>query len=297
MKHVSKTIDPAEEAKSSVIVRRVCAGPVLPVGGAEDKSEGCEILARFVDLAGGAKARIAVIPAASSEPREAAKLYRRVFIEELNASSIDMIACADRHNANEPGLIDRLDSATGVFITGGDQARLVSGIVGTVLMEAIRKRNQEGMIVAGTSAGASILADHLLVGTSGVVDGASGDTAARRSMVDVGAGLGLIHDAVIDQHFSERGRIGRLLSVFATMPGLLAIGLDENTAALFRPEGTIEVIGSGSVTILDGVNATSDYFDRDPGDVLTVVDCSLHVLGPGQQFNTNDRRPLLLSTR
>src|SRR4051794_27969853 len=267
------------------VARRISSGPVMPIGGAEEKGHSAAILRRFVKLAGGAKANILLIPTASEDAAEAAERYYKAFVQELGANSCEPLLLADRDEANSPEIVNRLEDITGIFISGGGQARLVETLVGTVLMDAIRAANANGVIVSGTSAGASILADHLLVGGSGIGEDGSNSASPRRSMVDIGAGFGLMHDVTIDQHFSQRGRIGRLLSVFAAMPGLLAIGLDEDTAALVLPSGELEVVGSGSVTILDGRSSTSDYFDRKPGEVLTVLNSSMHVLGPGRRFD------------
>jgi cyanophycinase len=122
--------------------------------------------------------------------------------------------------------------------------------------------------------------------------GDSNDAAARKGMVELVAGFGLLQDVIVDQHFSQRGRMGRLLSVFAANPGLLGIGLDEDTAVLIDRDGMLEVLGSNMVTIIDGRDATSDYYEREVGEVLTVVRSSLHVLGPGRRFNLNSRQPV-----
>ena len=144
------------------------------------------------------------------------------------------------------------------------------------------------MIVAGTSAGASVVASHMLLGGTGV-GGNSADAAAKKGMVEMVAGFGLLQDLIVDQHFSQRGRVGRLLSVLAANPGLLAIGLDEDTAVVVTRDGVLEALGSGMVTVIDGLHTTSDYFARRPGEVLTVVDSGLHVLGPGRRFDFDAR--------
>lgn len=113
----------------------------------------------------------------------------------------------------------------------------------------------------------------------------SSDASARKGMVEVVGGFGLVQGVIIDQHFSRPGRMGRLLSAFAANPGLVGIGLDENTAALALEGGTLETLGKGMVTLIDGRNATSDDFERESGEVLTIADCSLHVLGPQRHFD------------
>lgn len=278
---------------SSTGARLVCQGPVMPIGGAEDKDgDGDEdILKRFVELAGGESARVVVIPTASEMPDEMGRKYIDVF-GTLGVGSVEVLDIREREDANGTAALDMLDGATGIFITGGAQARLVSLLAGTLSMERIRRRNAEGVVVGGTSAGASILASHMMLGGTGLA-GNSSDAAARKHMVDLAAGFGLLQDIIVDQHFSERGRMGRLLSVYAANPGLLSVGLDEDTAVVIDRDGILEVFGSGMVTIIDGRNAKSDYFEREVGEVLTVADSHLFVLGPGRRFDLNDRKVIM----
>ncbi len=279
---------------ASAPIRRLRQGPVMPIGGAEDKELGSEgeVLERFLELAGGSAARIVVIPTASRVADEVGSDYQKIF-GEMGASGVDVLQVEERLDANEPPALDLLGEATGIYISGGDQSRLVSLLAGTKTMEMIRMRNAEGIIVAGTSAGASILSSHMLVGGSGRA-GQSGTASAKKGMVDMVAGFGLLQDMIIDQHFSQRGRMGRLLSAFAANPGLLGIGLDEDTAVEIGQDGCLEVLGSGMVTIIDGRNSTSDYFEREDGEVLTVIDSHLFVLGPGRRFDLDSRRPVPL---
>ena len=275
--------------------RRVTQGPVMPVGGAEETEPGGEILERFVDLAGGKKARIAIIPTASDDPQRSGDGYATLF-REMGVREADWLRVERREDANGEPSLSLLREATGLFITGGDQARLVELLVGTLVMECIRMRNADGVIVAGTSAGASILSALMMDGGTGV-GGDSNESAARKGMVDVVAGFGLLQDIIIDQHFSQRGRLGRLLSVFAGTPGLIGIGLDEDTAVLIDREGTLEAVGSNMVTIVDGRNTISDYFDRQDGEVLTITGSSLHVLAGGRQFDVDARQAVGMETR
>ena len=272
--------------------RRVTQGPVMPVGGAEETEPGGEILERFVDLAGGKKARIAIIPTASDDPQRSGDGYATLF-REMGVREADWLRVERREDANGEPSLSLLREATGLFITGGDQARLVELLVGTLVMECIRMRNADGVIVSGTSAGASILSALMMAGGTGV-GGDSNGSAARKGMVDTVAGFGLLQDIIIDQHFSQRGRMGRLLSVFAGTPGLIGIGLDEDTAVLIDREGTLETLGSDMVTIVDGRNTISDYFDRDNGEVLTITGSSLHVLADGRRFDLTRRQAVAL---
>lgn len=277
---------------ASAPVRRLEQGPVMPIGGAEDHAMdgGDEILLRFVKLAGGKRARIVVIPTASENPGDVGDGYVKHF-QKMGASDAVALEIQDRTDANAGSALEQLERATGIYITGGDQARLVSYLAGTAVMESIRLRNAQGVVVAGTSAGASILGSHMVVGGTGL-NGDSNDATARKGLIEMVAGFGLLQDVIIDQHFSQRGRTGRLFSAFAANPGLIALGLDEDTAVVVTSDGTLEVLGSGSVTIVDGRHTTSDYFDRESGDVLTVIDSSFHVLGPTRCFDLDTRRPI-----
>lgn len=273
---------------ASAPTRRVFQGPVMPIGGAEETEPGGEILERFIELAGGKRARIAIVPTASDDPQRSGEGYAELF-RELGAKKADWLRVEERSDANAEEALQLLREASGIFITGGDQARLVELLVGTHVMECIRMRNADGVIVAGTSAGASILSALMMAGGTGV-GGDSNGSSARKGMVDIVAGFGLLQDMIIDQHFSQRGRMGRLLSVFAGTPGLIGIGLDEDTAVLIDREGTLEVLGSNMVTIVDGRDTTSDYFDREEGEVLTITGSSLHVLARGRRFDVDARR-------
>jgi cyanophycinase len=274
--------------------RRVTQGPVMPIGGAEETEPGGEILERFIELAGGKKARIAIIPTASDDPQRSGEGYAELF-REMGAKETDWLRVERREDANAEPALDLLRMATGIYITGGDQARLVELLVGTLMMECIRTRNADGVIVAGTSAGASILSALMMAGGTGI-GGDSNGSAARKGMVDVVAGFGLVQDIIIDQHFSQRGRLGRLLSVFAGTPGLIGIGLDEDTAALIDREGTLEALGSNMVTVVDGRNTISDYFHREQGEILTITGSSLHVLADGRRFDLDARQVIDMDT-
>jgi cyanophycinase len=260
-------------------------GFLLPIGGAEDRSHDGVIIERFVEEAGGSKARIAVVPTASEEP-DAGTEYCEL-MKEMGAGSAEIIRVISRDDASSPEVLGILGDATGIYIGGGDQQRLVTLLAGTGAMATIKERNAAGAIIAGTSAGASILGSHMMVN-------GSGETAPRRGGVEMVAGFGLIPEVVIDQHFSERGRVGRLLTLFAANPGLAALGIDENTGALIDHDGVLEVIGAGSVTVLDGRHVISNYFEMETGELVSITNSSLHVLGPGSRFSLKDRHAVLL---
>ena len=265
------------------VVAPATLGPVLAIGGAEDKHANGEILDLFVARAGGGRARITLIPTASEEPAETVQRYRQELMER-GVPEINVLEVTSREDANSLAAVDAFEGATGVFITGSTQERLVELLVGTHAIAALRARHAAGAIIGGTSAGASILASHAISGGTGV-GGETSDSAAIKAMVEVATGFGVFPGVIIDQHFSERGRLGRLMAAFAGNPGLVAIGLDEATAVLFNGTDEFETLGEGMVAVIAGRNATSNYFERDPGEVLTVLNCQLHVLGPHQRFN------------
>lgn len=234
------------------------------------------------------------MPPFPSLPERSGEAYAKLF-RELGPKKADWLRVEKRSDANAEEALQLLRQASGIFITGGDQSRLVRLLVGTLVMECIRLRNAEGVVVAGTSAGASIVSAHMMAGGTGV-GGDSNDASARKGMVDVVAGFGLLQDVIIDQHFSQRGRLGRLLSVFAANPGLVGIGLDEDTAVLIDREGMLEVLGSNMVTIIDGRDTVSDYFDREEGEILTITGSWLHVLAGGRRFHLNTRQAMMVAS-
>jgi cyanophycinase len=260
------------------------AGSLLAIGGAEDKLRQREILARFAALAGGTDARVVIISTASSLGDVAADRYRAVFAS-LGMTDTEGMRPLNREEAQDPRLAARIAQATGIFLTGGNQLRLASVVAGTRLGAALVEQHRRGAVVAGTSAGASALSNHMIAfGRSG--------PSPRQRMAQLGAGLGLLPDMLIDQHFTERNRIGRLEALVAHSPSLLALGIDEDTAALIGPDRVLEVIGKGSVTILDGSNQVTDAHEVSRHRPLMVSGVLLHVLTSGYRFDLRSRRLL-----
>lgn len=261
------------------------AGPgvLMPIGGAEDKLDDKVILSEFVRLSGGEDARIAIVPTASSI--ETAGLRYKALFLGLKAASAEVVYIGSREDANEDKNLELVKNATGIFLTGGNQMRLSSIIGGTKLEQLVRERHEAGAVVAGTSAGASILSAHM------VAMGASGATPKMR-MAQMFAGFGLISNVIIDQHFRQRDRIGRLLALVAGNPGLLGIGIDEDTSVIIDNEGILRVVGRHSVTIVDGSQMKSDIFEVKRYGEITISDARLHVLGSGRRFDMNARKML-----
>jgi cyanophycinase len=259
----------------------VSDGTVMVIGGAEDKIRDRVILSRFVDLAGGKDAKIAVISTASSLGAEAGERYRAVF-GELGAKSVRPLHAMTRAQANDETFARQLRDATGIFLTGGNQLRLSSTIGGTLLADAVMERFQDGAVAGGTSAGASAMSTHM------IAFGASGGTPKHR-MAALAAGLGVLPSVIIDQHFQQRNRLGRLLSVIAQNPSLLGLGVDEDTAGVVGPEGIMEVIGRGSIMIVDGAAAETDAWDVHGHRPLMISGVVLHALPAGYRFDLRRR--------
>ena len=254
-------------------------GPIVAIGGAEDKKQQRAILAEFVRLAGAEHARILVVPVASRTPVQTAGRYVDAFTA-LGADEVDVVNATSRAEANDPGFVAALDEATAVFFTGGDQFRITSLLGGTRLDEALHRRRDQGLVLGGTSAGAAMLSSTMIVG--GIPE-----STLRVGMVKLGPGMDFLRGVIIDQHFEERGRLRRLLSAVAQYPHEIGIGIDEDTAIVVRG-GEAHVIGSGSVTIVDAsslVYTNMPDLDDNGNDVLALSGIKLHVLPNGYGFD------------
>jgi cyanophycinase len=254
------------------------------IGGAEDKLRDKVILSRFVHLSGGAGGHIVVISTASSLGEEATQLYRDLFTH-MGASRISGLRPLTRDEADDPEAAALVDQATGIFLTGGNQLRLSSVVGGTRLGEALMRAHERGAVIAGTSAGASAVSTHMMA------FGASGATPKHR-MAQVSVGLGLLRNIIVDQHFEQRTRLGRLLAVVAQSPSVLGLGLDEDTAAIVHADDTLEVIGRGSVTVVDGSGIQTDAFQTKGHRPMMVSGAVLHSLPSGWRFDLTARKLL-----
>ena len=237
-----------------------------------------------MESAGGADARIAVIPTASSLGPEVVEVYDAVF-RKLGAREVFGARPEDREQANDPALAERLGDATGIFMTGGNQLKLSAVIAGTAFGDAILAAHRRGATVGGTSAGASIQSSHM-------VAFGSGGTTPKQRMTQVAAGLGLLPGCVIDQHFEQRNRYGRLLMIVSQSPQLLGIGVDEDTGAVIRHDTgrpVLEVVGRGAVTILDGAHMVSNAHEAKRNSPILASGVQLHVLPAGARFDMTTR--------
>ena len=256
-------------------------GYVIPIGGAEDKVHARVILERFVRLAGRGEARIVVIPTAS-RLKDTGQRYVEIF-RALGVAEATHLPILKRSDCERDDYIEHLDRATGLFITGGNQLRLSTIMGGTSFARAIRKRSAEGVHVAGTSAGAGFVSEHMIAG------GASGSTPTQSGVI-LAPGLGLTNALMIDQHFRQRDRLGRLLTALSYNPFAVGIGLDEDTAAFIAPNGVFEVVGQGAVTIVDPSQMEfSSMSTALPGQPVSLVGLRLHILTHGGKFDTRTR--------
>ena len=257
-------------------------GYVIPVGGAEAKLSDPTILTRFVALCGGMDARIAVIPTAS-ELEDTGRRYVELF-KSLGAGKATSLDYKVRKDADRDDWLEVLSSATGVFLTGGNQLRLSTILGGTRVAQRIRRLNVRGVHVAGTSAGAAFICEHM------IAFGDEGPTP-HAGQATLTPGLGLTNRVIIDQHFRQRDRLGRLMAALAYNPFAIGIGLDEDTAAFIGPDRRLEVVGTGGLTIVDVSDLQySSMAIVEKGEVVQLVGVRLHVLANGGVLDLETRR-------
>ncbi len=256
-------------------------GWIIPVGGAEVKENNPQILSRFVELCGGANARIAIIPSAS-RLLETGPKYERIFMA-LGAESAVSVDSETRKDASDPKRLAVLDGVSGIFFTGGSQLRLATLLGGTPVAKRVRELNAHGVHVCGTSAGASFMSEHM------IAFGEEGSTPIAGN-VRLAPGLGLTNRFIIDQHFRQRDRLGRLTAALAYNPFAIGIGLDEDSAAFISPEQELEVGGSGAVTVVDATDLEFSSMDQvDEGSPVCMLGLRVHILVAGSTFNLHTR--------
>lgn len=254
------------------------------IGGAEDKKGECTILKHMVRLSGGNRAVITVITAATLHPTKTGKNYVDIF-SKLGAKRINVVNIPERKKAFSKNIVRKIHSSTGIFFTGGDQLRITSLLGGTPTYKALYNMYEKGVIIAGTSAGASAMSDVM------IVEGKS-DESPKKSTVSMAPGLRFLEEVVVDSHFAQRGRIGRLMFVVAQNPYILGVGIDEDTALLVKPDDTFTVIGSQTVTVIDGKNISfTNTSQLSRGQPLSVFNAKIHILGPNTSFDLKKRRP------
>ncbi|KYF78802.1 cyanophycinase [Sorangium cellulosum] len=258
-------------------------GALVLIGGHEDKEGEREILRDVVARAGGRPIVVATV--ASDVAGELWVEYERVF-RALGAAEVAHLDIAQRGDAGEARWLGMLEGAGCVFFTGGDQLKITSKLGGSRIADAICAVYRRGGTIAGTSAGASVMSETMLVG------GAGEESARVRGAVRMAPGLGLVRDLLVDQHFAQRGRLGRLLGAVAHNPRLLGIGIDEDTAAAIEPDRRLRALGTGAVYVVDGRNLSHTNIGEEEGDrVLSLFDVRLHVLSAGDSLDLESGRP------
>ncbi len=266
--------------------REIIGGHLLVIGGAEDKYNERRILKKFLELAGGEKAEVLIVPVASDYPEFAADVYTQAF-RNLGVTNPRVLRATSRQDVVNADIDKLTNGLTGAIITGGDQMRLVSLLGGTKLAEKLRNMVRDtDLVLAGTSAGAAAMS------TSMIVRGEP-SSHPHKNAVKLSPGLGFLKNIIIDQHFTERGRISRLITAVSYNPYNLGIGVDENTAIILNGNGVLEVFGQGSATIVDGSQITfNEIAEVAENDSFSVCGVQLHILRDGLVYNYLERHPM-----
>ena len=253
-------------------------GSLFIIGGGEERCGNMDVLERYVALCGGTDSSIAVLTSASTIPDEMWKIYDNAF-RELGVRRYFPVHAESRDQSNQPSRAQQLYEADGIFMTGGDQKRLVETLGNTQIHKAMQHAFREnGACIGGTSAGASAMAYHMLA------DGTS-EKLPDKHTARLDTGLAFLQQVTIDQHFSQRQRLARLLSVIAQHPELIGVGIDEDTALIITKKGSVEVIGSGAVTLLDGRQMLSNIAEAGSQEHLALINVILHLLPAGSRYD------------
>ncbi len=258
---------------------------ILIIGGAEDKLNERHILRKFVDLSGGKDASILIVPVPSDFPEVAATVYKNIFTN-LGVKDSFILHATSRREVMKINSETILDGITGVFLTGGDQMKLSSILGGTKFLTRLKERVRDGIVIAGSSAGAASMSSTMIV---------RGEPTVKplKEAVRLCPGLGILKNIIIDQHFTQRGRLNRLITAVAYNPNNLGIGIDENTAIHIKKSGVLEVLGGGTVTIIDGsdisYNTISEVNEAEP---FSVMGLQINILTTGVRYNIYTRKPI-----
>jgi cyanophycinase len=247
------------------------------VGGAEDRLQDRIILRKFSEYCGGSQAKIRIITAASGDPQGVWQSYRDAF-HALGVSNVERLAIDDRESAQAAFVQAEILQADGIFMSGGDQSKLMAILWDSLAYQSLHQSfHMNGCCIGGTSAGAAVMSRHMI---------AQGPSVLRPSKeaVDTDIGLGFLSQAVVDQHFSERRRLPRLLSTLAMRPDLLGVGIDEDTALVIERGESIEVIGQGTVTLVDPSRMESNVDELEVLDQIEMLGVQLHLLPAGHRY-------------
>jgi cyanophycinase len=265
-------------------------GRLIIIGGHEDKQDDEVILKAVAQRARGEQGSLVVVTVATQQPEEVGRQYRTLF-RGLGVQHVDVVDIRTREEAAEEKHVEQIAKAKVIFFTGGDQLRISSQIGDSPLFRCMRERYQEGATIAGTSAGAAAMPETMLIA-------GANDSSNRISALEMAPGLAFLSGVVIDSHFAERGRMGRLLGAVAQNPRNIGLGIDEDTAIIVTGQQRLEVLGSGAVYVVDGIDISySSLSEQQPEGIVSIVDIKLHVLGAGDRFDLHTRRPLCHESR
>ena len=270
-------------------------GTLIPIGGNEDKGHHAKenyaleyieegILSRVLKESGGIEAKIVVIPTASSIPIEVGENYRKAFLK-LGSNNVHILDIRSQEDSEKQESIDLIKTANCLMFSGGNQSKITKKIGGTTIHKIMMDRylNEEGFVIAGTSAGAMAM-------TSEMIAGGSSADAIFKGTVKMRSGLGLAPKLIIDTHFIQRGRFGRQAEAMAKFPGILGIGLAEDTGLVLKNATEFEVIGSGMIIIFDASNLTHNNEKLlKKGTPMSLSNLIVHILSNGDQFNINTK--------
>ncbi len=257
-------------------------GTLIIIGGAEDKKADKTILKDFIKYTKKREPEIALVTTATESPEKAASQYQEI-LGQLGAKAVHPIHISDRDDTNAERNIQVIRNADGIFFVGGDQLRISSILGGTDTHKAILESYKMGKVIAGTSAGASMMSEIM------VVEG-NDEEAPRKCTLKMAPGMGLLEGVIIDQHFNQRGRIGRLLAAVSQNPNVLGIGIDEDTAIIVDKDMNFTVSGSGVITVVDGRSIRyTNISEQHPNEPLAITNVTLHVLPSGYGFDITNR--------
>ncbi|MCI5146789.1 MAG: cyanophycinase [Candidatus Electrothrix sp. AR3] len=258
-------------------------GRLIAIGGNEDKADELLVLKRVVQEVDKIDYTVSVITTASINPEQRGKTYRQVFTD-LGASRVDILDIKTRAQANDKALAQTLEEVDLIFFTGGDQLRLTTLLGGSWVLDAIQQRLAAGALIVGTSAGAAVFSDTM------IYEGKS-EEGLFKGKVFTTLGFGFVKNIVFDTHFMSRGRIGRLVQIVTTNPTCIGVGIGEDSGVILKGDGTVEVIGTGQVIIVDGSDiAHSNIMDIKPGGPIAVENVRIHSLVNGYGYNFEERQ-------
>jgi len=257
---------------------------LIIIGGAEDKKGDKIILQEVCAHIEKESQLLVIVTVATESPIEVGSEYNTIF-QSMGIKNISILDIENREDALKAGSVELIEKASLVFFTGGDQLRITSILGGTPLYSRMKSKYKEGSVFVGTSAGASVMSATMIV--KGI-----DDESPRKCTLKMAPGLGLINGVIIDQHFAQRGRVGRLLVGIAENPEILGIGIDENTSIIVNKDNILRVLGSGAVYIIDGCNISdTNVSEQYQDNILSIFDLKMHVLKTGDKYNLITRRP------